>query len=130
MKTFSTILTLGLICTATTGIAQINKTVTETDTGVTASITYNPMIPYAWETKTDDGGVIVHDGAIAGFELQQTKGPQMTKTQATKFVRDAVVAVCPSVDRAALAKSNLIVSGDGFYMTYLACPAEDRKNGN
>jgi len=122
-----------LIAACTSGGTQgmdvaLERKVYDADRGVRAIITYRPEVPTggASELVNSDGSVstLYWDGFAGQFTAQITEG-SMTKTDAEAFLKEAVIVVCPSVDRALLKKQ--WVQNHGVFLRINAqCPKIDK----
>ena len=106
----------------------LEKTVRDTDTGARAVVRYFPEIMVGGEEEivAEDGTVSIlnWDGFAGLFEMNFISEPALARDAAEVFLRDAIPAVCPSVDRAAVQAGEIMV--DGAYLSLFAqCPEID-----
>jgi len=111
---------------------RLDKTVRDTDTGVRATVRYfNDVLTGGREIVVGDDGEeyeLLWDGFKGVFEVTVLPGTLPTDPEA--FVRGAVIAVCPSVDRAGLAGATIHARGSGMFQVDAQCPAVDAEAGN
>lgn len=105
----------------------LERNVSDADRGVRATVTYRTdvLTGGSEEIVNDDGSVsTLHwDGYVGQFTAEITEGA-VTGPDAEAFLREAVIAVCPSVDRAALAQQWVQVQGP-FLRIFAQCPDVD-----
>lgn len=105
----------------------LERTVSDADRGLRAVITYRPEAPAGGEEEivNSDGTVsILHwDGFLGEFTAEIVEG-RIAGPDAEAFLREAVIAVCPSVDRAALSREGIQVNGPLLWV-YAQCPEVD-----
>ena len=111
---------------------RLAETVRDTDTGVRATVRYfNDVLTGGREIVVGDDGEeyeLFWDGYKGVFEVTVLPGALPTESEA--FVRGAVIAVCPSVDRAGLAGATVHTRGGGMFQVDAQCPAVDAEAGN
>lgn len=107
----------------------LKRNVSDADRGVKATITYRPEVPTGGqdEVVNEDGSVSIinWDGFSGQFTAQITEG-RIAGSDAEAFLREAVIAVCPSVDRARLKREWVQVDGP-FLRILSQCPKVDAK---
>jgi len=112
--------------------ARLDDTVRDTETGVRANVRYfNDVLTGGREIVVGDDGEeyeLLWDGFKGVFEVTVLPGALPTESEA--FVRGAVIAVCPSVDRAGLAGATIHARGSGMFQVDARCPAVDAEAGN
>jgi hypothetical protein len=105
----------------------LERTVRDDDRGIRAVVRYRPEVPYGGQDEiiNDDGSVsIIHwDGVTGQFTAEIIEGV-LAESDAEAFLRDAVVAVCPSVERERLA-NEWVQSMPPFYSIHSQCPEVD-----
>jgi len=109
----------------------LEVTVRETDNGARAVVRYLPEVMTGGQEEiiNDDGTVdiLMWDGWKQVFEVEMLDPrPAMSPVEIEKFLRDAVAAVCPSVDTEALSAALVDIAHDGrFAWVDIGCPAVD-----
>lgn len=105
----------------------LERTVSDRDRGVRAIITYRPEVPTGGqeEVVNDDGSVSIlyWDGFSGQFTAQIIKG-RVSEPDAGAFLREATIAVCPSVNRDRLKREWVRVDGS-FLHIFAQCPEAD-----
>ncbi|OAN75857.1 hypothetical protein A8B78_15565 [Jannaschia sp. EhC01] len=120
------VLAIGIGHAQGNGVA-LERDVSDAERGVRATITYDP---YALDAGQEE--VVNSDGSVSTlswhvilgqFTAEITEG-SLAGTDAEAFLREAVVAVCPSVDDTALGRELVRVQGP-FLSIFAQCPAID-----
>lgn len=105
----------------------LKRKVMDAERGVRAIITYRPNVPTGGETTivAEDGTeTTMHwDGFAGQFTAEITQG-HMTEADSKTFLKEAVIVVCPSVDRDLLEKEWVQVTGP-FRRVFAQCPELD-----
>jgi hypothetical protein len=107
----------------------LERTVSDADRGVRAVITYRQDVPAGGQEEiiNDDGSVsLLHwDAWLGQFTAEITEG-SLSGPDAEAFLREAVIAVCPSVDRDQLAREWVQANGP-FLRIFAQCPEVDER---
>jgi len=107
----------------------LERTVRDDDRGVRAVIRYRPEVPFGGqdEIENEDGTVtVIHwDGFTGQFTAEVIEG-DLAEDDAEAFLREAVIAVCPSVDRDRL-ETEWVRAWPPIYSIYSQCPEVDER---
>lgn len=107
----------------------LERNVFDADRGVRATITYrtDALTGGSEEIVNSDGSVstLYWDGYVGQFTAEITEGG-LSGADVEAFLREAVVAVCPSVDREGLAGQWIQVEGP-FLRIFAQCPEVDAR---
>lgn len=102
--------------------ARLETVVRDTETGARAKVRYFNDVPVGGEEQVvgEDGEsyTLNWDGWAGAFEVEIIEGKA-----GPGFVREAVAAACPSVDKALLAKADIFEIEPGFFQFFGDCPA-------
>ena len=105
----------------------VERTVRDDERGVRAVIRYRPevMIGGSEEIVNEDGTAsLVHwDGIFGQFEAEMIEG-KLAADDGEAFLREAVIAVCPTVDTDVLAGQWVQVAGNRLRI-FAQCPEVD-----
>ncbi len=105
----------------------LKRKVMDAERSVRAIITYRPNVPTGGETTivAEDGteSTMHWDGFAGQFTAEITQG-HMTEADSKAFLKEAVIVVCPSVDRDLLEKEWVQVTGP-FRRIFVQCPEFD-----
>jgi hypothetical protein len=103
--------------------------VRDTDSGARATVSYYPEIVTGGEERyIDDNGEevwLLWDGLKGVFEVEFISASGLAPADTLIFVRDAIVAVCPSVDGVALSAAHVETVEPGLYRLDAQCPDID-----
>lgn len=106
---------------------SLERTVRDDDRGVRAIIRYRPEVMTGGQSEVvnSDGSVsILHwDGLAGQFEAELVEG-SLDDTDAEAFLREAVIAVCPSADAEYVAQAWVQVAPPFLRLT-AQCPEHD-----
>jgi len=107
----------------------LERTVRDEERGVRAVIRYRPEVPFGGqdEIENEDGTVtVIHwDGFTGQFTAEVIEG-DLAEDDAEAFLREAVIAVCPSVDRDRL-ETEWVRAWPPIYSIYSQCPEVDER---
>ncbi|AHM02642.1 hypothetical protein roselon_00185 [Roseibacterium elongatum DSM 19469] len=96
------------------GEVALERTVSDADRGLRAIIRYRPEVMTGGreEIEAEDGSVayLYWDGLMGQFSAEIIEG-QIAGGDAEAFLREAVIAVCPSVEQSVLATAPVQVDG-------------------
>lgn len=108
----------------------LERTVRDDDRAVRAIIRYRPEVLTGGqdEVVNEDGSVsLLHWDAFLGqFEAELIEG-SLSGQEAEDFLREAVLAVCPSADTAEVQHAWVQASGP-FLRLFAQCPSVDARN--
>ncbi len=111
----------------------VTKTVRDTETGARAEVRYfNQVMTGGTEIYVDDAGVAqeLHwDGLKGVFEVDFGPFSGTAPAEAEVFVREAVVAICPSVDADGLGTQPIEAVTATLFRVDAQCPAADKRSG-
>lgn len=105
----------------------LERTVSDADRGLRATITYRPEVMTGGQDEivNSDGSVAtLHWDALLGQFTAQIIEGSIAGPDAEAFLREAVIAVCPSVDRDLLKREWVQVDGP-FLRIFAQCPEVD-----
>lgn len=106
---------------------ELERTVRDDDRGVRAIVRYRPFVMTGGREEILNGNgtvTVLHwEGFVGQFEAEVIAG-HLADDDAEAFLREAVVAVCPSVDADVLAGEWVQVSGNRL-LVFAQCPAID-----
>ncbi len=110
-------------------VANLTEKVRDTESGARAKVSYFPRITTGGEERhIDDRGeeMLLHwEGFKGVFEVEFISAPGIAPADTLIFARDAIVAVCPSVDGDALADAPIETVQPGLYRVDAQCPDID-----
>ncbi len=105
----------------------LERTVHDDDRGVRAIIRYRPEVMTGGQDEivNEDGTVstIYWDGFVGQFSAEIIEG-SVEGADAEAFLREAAVAVCPSVDKDVLDEAWVLVNGANLSL-FAQCPEVD-----
>jgi hypothetical protein len=103
------------------------RTVRDDDRGVRAVIRYRPEVFFGGQDEivNDDGtvSILFWDGFTGEFTAEVIEG-SLAEDDAGAFLREAVIAVCPSVERTRL-ENEWVNIRPPYYSIYSQCPEVD-----
>lgn len=110
-------------------VPSLFEKVRDTESGARATVSYYPRIVTGGEERyIDDNGEevwLLWDGLKGVFEVEFISASGLAPADTLIFVRDAIVAVCPSVDGDALSAAHIETVEPGLYRLDAQCPDID-----